>query len=212
MKIKTKFSNFYPTGIMTVLAFVPAIIAVVVISEINSNIAFPLFFGIWFVFALVGEIYNYRRQKKNVDSGGIILPEHPFGKISLALSQLSVLSLIGAIWLMFRFVRGLYFDGWSWFALNFLASGIIIFGALTILFAGISIYRSVKKSDYRYWLSAYSLLLAGIVILFAFLFVFPIVNSVNDTFMDFNRKDWEELEQKGTTNPLPIEGRVLLWK
>jgi len=200
VKNKPKFSKFYPTGVMALVALFPAVIAMVVISEITKVSSF-IFFGIWLIFAIVGEMYNEKRQKKFVDKGEIILPEHSLGKISLVFANLAIFSLIGALWLMIDYIKGLYFDGWLWFAVNFFASGIIIFVSLTLIFAGIAIYRSIKSRLHRYWLSVYSILIAGIVILTAFLFLVPLLNSVNDTLMELNRTHWEELEQKDKQSP-----------
>jgi hypothetical protein len=191
---KLKFSKFYPTGIMTLIAFFPAVIAMVVISEI-TKVSYLLFFGIWLVIAIIGEMYNEKRRKRFVAKGGVILPEQPLGKISLVFANFAMFSLIGGLWLMINFVKGVYFDGWLWFALQFFASGVIIFGALTLVFAAISIYRSIKQGGYGHWLAIYSVIIAGIVILVAFLFVFPVINSLNDTLMNLNRDYWEKLDQ-----------------
>ncbi|MGC9314882.1 MAG: hypothetical protein ACP5G4_04530, partial [bacterium] len=144
---KLKFSKFYPTGIMTIIAIFPAVIAMVVISEI-TKVSYFIFFGIWLLIAIAGEIYNDKRRKRFVAKGGVILPEHPLGKISLVFANFAMFSLIGGLWLTIDFIKGVHFDGWLWFALQFFASGVIIFGALTLVFAAISIYRSIKQGGY----------------------------------------------------------------
>lgn len=192
---KLKFSKCYPTGIMTIIAFFPAVIAMVVISEI-TKVSYLLFFGIWLVIAIVGEIYNNKRRKRFVAKGGVILPEQPLDKISLVFANFAMFSLIGGLWLMIDFIKGVHFDGWLWFALHFFASGVIIFGAVTVVFAAISIYRSIKQGGYGHWLAIYSLIIAGLSVFVAIHFLFTPIKSVNERVMQLNREYWEEIEQK----------------